>query len=818
MRTLMLVTVSILAPMLCSAQTPAVETGSIQGEVFIKSDDGQRSLVPGMHIALRGPESKETESDAYGRYSFAAVHPGAYTVEANAQGLNGNVAVEVRAGEIAGTPLELSVSAVATSLTVAANAPGVSVETSGSAQSTTIEQATVDDAPNKTEHFDSLLPLVPGVVRGPDGRINMKGTRSAQSGWLLNSANVTDPATGDAAINIPIDVVSSVQVMSSPYDPEYGKFTGAVSSVETRSGNLDTFHYSIQNLMPRFRNRDGAIVGLESVTPRLTVTGPVWKERIAFTQSIEYRFLRTPTESLPPLQRDMKQESFNSFSQVDLKLTDRQTATGSFAVFPQKLAYLGLNTFNPQPSTPDLHERGYETSVQHRYVTGQEGLLTSHVNYERFNADVTPNSTDPYRMLVETTEGGFFNRQQRRSDRIEWQEMYQAGSKQLLGTHVLKVGFDYSHSSYKGREEFLPVDIVGTEGYALQRITFDAPTRFNVRQNEFAWFVGDQWKTGARLSFEFGLRLDHDSVTDSTHAAPRGGATVALTRDRRTLLKAGGGLFYNRVALNVPAFPLFPDRTVVNLDAEGQTLNSTHYANLLAGALRNPRSAAWNVELDRELRHNLVARVSYQQRNTRDNVLITPAMLTTGPSLLLSNAGRDSYKELQITTAYQAKRYSLNASYVRSRAFGDLNDFNQFFGNHAVAVIQPNARAKLPFDAPNRFLTWGEITLPKKITLMPVMEVHTGFPYSVENQLREYVGPRNIERFRPFVSLDAQLLKEIHLPFLGKERKAKVGFGVFNLMNHFDPRDVQSDLNSDRYGTFFNGTPRAFRGKFVVGF
>jgi hypothetical protein len=91
--------------------------------------------------------------------------------------------------------------------------------------------------PNIDEHFESLLPLVPGVVRGPNGLINMKGARSSQNGSLVNSADVTDPAT--EAINIPIDVVSSVQVLSTPFDPEYGKFTGAVSSVETRPGDFD---------------------------------------------------------------------------------------------------------------------------------------------------------------------------------------------------------------------------------------------------------------------------------------------------------------------------------------------------------------------------------------------------------------------------------------------------------------------------------------------------------------------------------------------------------------------------------------------------
>jgi len=40
---------------------------------------------------------------------------------------------------------------------------------------------------------------------------------------------------------------------------------------------------------------------------------------------------------------------------------------------------------------------------------------------------------------------------------------------------------------------------------------------------------------------------------------------------------------------------------------------------------------------------------------------------------------------------------------------------------------------------------------------------------------------------------------------------------VFNLFNHFNPRDVQNDLDSQRFGDFFNGPPRTFRGKFVFG-
>jgi hypothetical protein len=788
---------------------------SIRGDVFTKGTNGEPAVLPGVLIVLHGPITKETESDAKGAFAIDGLPPGTYQIEANALGLSGGLAVEMTPGTSSTVHVEMNVATVSNTVNVTATEAPVVDE---SAQNNTISQSVVEKAPNQEEKIDSLLPLVPGVVRGPDGRINMKGAQATQAGWLVNSTNVTDPATGGQAISLPIDVVSSVQVISNPYDPEYGRFTGAVSSVETRTSNFNKFHFSIQNLVPRARDRDGSIVGIGGFTPRATITGPLIKDRLAFTQSFEYRFVRTPVESLPPLQRDTTLESFDSFSQFDLKISDRQTATLSVAIFPQKFEYLGLNTFNPQPSTENLHQRGDQISAEHSYVAESGALLSSRFAYEEFNADTFPNSQGPYQMLVETTEGGFFNRQNRDTRRLEWEEIYQFSPKHFLGDHQLKVGIDFSHSSYDGRQQFLPVAIVGTAGSTLEQIDFGAPTSFSVQQNEVAWFGGDQWTIGPRLTLDLGLRFDNDSVTNSTHAAPRASLTLALTSDRRTLLKAGAGLFYDRVPLNAPAFPNFPDRTILTFDAAGNVTSSVPYSNAITGGLKNPRSETWNVEVDRQVLENLLIRVAYQQRNTVDDLVVNPET-TAGNSLLsLASSGRDFYREFQLTGRYQIRRQTINASYVRSKATGDLNDFNQFFGNDPQAVIQPNSRGTLAFDAPNRFLAWGEINAPWKLMLMPVLDIHSGFPYSVVNESRQFVGPRNDERFPRFDSFDLQVLRQFELPFHGKEHTVKVGFGVFNLFNHANPRDVQNDLDSNQFGQFFNSAVRTFKGKFVFGF
>ena len=797
---------------LAVAQNAQQATGVVQGVVITIDPDGGRSVVPGAKISLNGLKHIDAEADAEGKFTISGVAPGSYAIIAKAPGLTATRNLVVAAGNVSEINLEMKVEAVNQSVTVTGNANQVDPrEASGT---NTVGESTVRNMPNRNERVDGLLPLVPGVVRGPNGRINMKGARATQNGSLVNSADVTDPATGATAINIPIDVVSSVQVLSTPYDPEYGKFTGAVSNVETRPGEFNKFRVSAQNFVPHLRRLDGSIMGIEAATPRITLSAPIIKDRIAFTESVEYRYERSPVKSLPFLQRDTRLESFESYTQIDMNISKKQTATASFAIFPQKLDYFGLNTFTPQASTPDVHNRGYQAYLQHRYVSTSGDLLTSQVSVKKFDADIFSNSNAPYQLLIETTNGGFFNLQNRETLRTEWEEIFRSHPRHFYGSHELQAGIEFAHSSYEGRQEFRPVEILGLANVPLERIQFGPTANFSVHQNETAWFVGDKWTVSNRLTFNLGLRFDRDSVTDSVNTAPRAGFVLALTKDNKTLLKGGAGLFYDRVPLDIPSFAHLPGRTVVALDPFGAVLSSTAYSNVILNGLQEPRSEVWNLEVDREVIHNLLVRVGYQQRNTVHEFVLSPVAFGSSGILSLSNSGSDFYREFQVTGRYQIGKSTLNASYARSKAFGDLNDFNQFFGNDPQAVIQPNQRGRLNFDAPNRVLAWGEIAGPWKLTVAPVLDIHTGFPYSTTNEFREFVGPRNHLRYPRFVSADLQVLREIRLPV--KEKHARVGFGVYNIFNRFNPRDVQNDVDSFRSGQFFNGVGRSFHGKFIL--
>jgi hypothetical protein len=94
-----------------------------------------------------------------------------------------------------------------------------------------------------------------------------------------------------------------------------------------------------------------------------TKTGAVAFATSSATNAASPRWLATA------FQRNTKLESFSSYSQADITPNSKQTATVSLPVYPQKLGYMGLNAFTPQPSTTDFKKCGYQVYAQcHRDV------------------------------------------------------------------------------------------------------------------------------------------------------------------------------------------------------------------------------------------------------------------------------------------------------------------------------------------------------------------------------------------------------------------------------------------------------------------
>ena len=193
---------SICVASVCPVTAQTATPGAITGTVLVMDSNGA-SVVPGATVTLAGKDTLSVLTDNAGNYSFPSVTPGSYKISAAAPGLAAEQEIEVAAGASLKLLFELKPIGVTTEVEVSDTYQGVTT----AAPTGVVEQKVIQSAPNLNDRFESVLPLIPGVVRGPDGRINLKGARGNQNSNLVNSANVSDPATGSLAISLPIDVV-----------------------------------------------------------------------------------------------------------------------------------------------------------------------------------------------------------------------------------------------------------------------------------------------------------------------------------------------------------------------------------------------------------------------------------------------------------------------------------------------------------------------------------------------------------------------------------------------------------------------------------
>ena len=802
-----------------SAVAAQSATSGIAGAVSVPVPGGQPFVVPGVTLTLTcgSGEPRIEVSNERGEFRFADAPAGVCALAAELQGFkSATTSVVVIAGETVAIVIQLGIETLHEEVTV--HAPLDAGEASPiEAHVERMTAQVMRSAPLASERFQDALPLIPGVVRGPDGLLNINGTRSNQSALRFNSADGTDPVTGEDAIELPIDAVSSVQVRGAAFAPEFGLSAGAMTTVETERAG-DAWHLMLNDLEPRLRRRAGEFRGIESWTPRVTAGGPLVKGEVSLLESAQYEHSQTRVFGLPAFESDTKLQSFESYTRVDWSIGAAQRFTVAAMISPRKTTYAGLNTFNPQAVTPNIRNDNALGSVSDQLVVGQSGVLDTRVSVKQFDATIYPSQgRGPMVLAPDVNTGSYFNDQDRTSRRTEWLTTY--GFTPIGPAHLVKVGAGVTYEAFDGTSTSRPVDIVRANGTLRQEIAFVGSGRLSRGKWGIQGYAQDSWPVSPRLSVQYGARFDADSFTGDVNVAPRGSFTAAVTGDRRTIVRGGAGMFYDPIPLNVASFDQLQERSVTGFAADGITPDGPArlVRNVVASAIHTPRSLNWNVEIDREWIRNVFVRAGYQRRENRFEPVLDPTTLAGGEEiLLLRTDGQSRYREAQITARYQFHGTDqIVGSYTRSSAIGNLNDFNTYLGNIESPVIRSDARGPLPWDVPNRYLFWSNVSLPRGFTVFPLFDLRTGFPLSTIDEERNFVGARNeAGRYPAFMSLDMQVSKRLRL--FG--HNATIGVKVFNATNHFNPRDYQGNLASANYGGFANSVGRTYRGKWVFEF
>ena len=230
--------VALLLMLLFAPALPA-KTVKVKGVIFTVGADHVQTLWPNARVTLKNLDSLSevsTVSSEVGAYIFIGVLPGEYEVSVALVGFE-EIVKRLTVGDSDPSPLDFQLAPKKQIVTVNVTAEPSGVDlSSSSGGSPTLTADLLKSAVRLNQDFQDALPLLPGVVRGPDGLIRIKGGRTNQTNTLVNTASVADPFTGQPALRLPAVAVQSVRVLSNPFSAEYGRFASGVVDVNTRGG------------------------------------------------------------------------------------------------------------------------------------------------------------------------------------------------------------------------------------------------------------------------------------------------------------------------------------------------------------------------------------------------------------------------------------------------------------------------------------------------------------------------------------------------------------------------------------------------------
>ena len=772
-----------------------------------------------------------------GRAALLAPEPGTYEITATKDGFEpfGKTGLNILSS---GVSLDLTLApALARQDSVEVHGT-VSPLDEGASPAVELPAQSARELPGRPATVADALPLVPGVVRTSGGGLQISGAGEHRSALIVNSADVTDPATGQFGLTVPIDSVQNLSVYQTSFLAEYGRFTGGLVSVETRRGG-EKWKWELNDPFPDFRIRSYHLDGLRDATPRLNLEGPLIPGKLYFSEGFEYAVRKTQVYTLPFPYNQKLQEGVNSFAQLDWIASAQQWITATVHVAPQRLGYVNMNFYNPQSTTPDASTHNYTATVaDHLSIWG--GLLENTFSFTRFSANVWGQGSQDLIVTPTGNSGNYFAQQDRNASRLSWTPVYSFAQLNRLGTHNFKMGAYLAGSSDDGQVRDHPIDILdsnnaannASSGRLIERITFTGGQPFRMSDRELAFFGQDHWLLSPDLAVDLGIRTESQAISEAFRVAPRAGIAWTPFGAARTVVRAGFGFFYDRVPLNVYSFSHYPSQVVTLYDsAGGISAGPLSYQNVLgqvgvrfplvsqepAAGNFSPRSATGSIAVEQTVGRSLKLRVGYVQNAGSGLVILNPTPpdpITKTGLYLLSGSGASLYRAFETTARLKlGGQRELFFSYVRSRARGDLNDFAGYLGSFPAPIVRPNQYSYLPADLPNRFLAWGLVSLPHGFRIAPLIEYRTGFPYLATNAYQNYAGIPNLTRFPDFLSVDSRLSKDLKV---NPKYMLRLSISGFNLTNHFNPEAVRSNIADPAFGYLFGQRGRRFTADFDV--
>lgn len=439
---------------------------STGGRIIGHVADPTNAPVAGASVTLANQATgvtNNTQSNGDGDFTFLQVPVGTYTVTVQQQGFKQNVRKDVvlELNQVLTLPVTLQVGSKAETVDVTGEAP--LVDTTSTQLGAVVDSKSVVGLPLNSRDTYQLLQLQPGVqgVGGSDlfygsntaGAVSVNGGRGRSNNFSVNGGDGNDLFVNSPAIQPSPDSIAEFRVLSNTFDAEYGRNSGAVINVVTKSGT-NGWHGSAYEF---FRNKVLDARGfLDPATPDnkqnqfgATIGGPIKKDRTFIFGSYEGRrvvqgitsdTVVVPTQSERTtgvataggvISNDAVAQVLNARCGLGLPLPST-TATGSVpypAVIPvgcyDPVALNLVNQFVPMPNSssgPNIFQSiPDERTFAHQFTIRADHRINDRQNFSAYYYFNDVSDAQPFTKFQAPTPNllpGFGNNNKTRSQQV----------------------------------------------------------------------------------------------------------------------------------------------------------------------------------------------------------------------------------------------------------------------------------------------------------------------------------------------------------------------------------------------------------------
>ncbi|MCP4156764.1 MAG: TonB-dependent receptor, partial [bacterium] len=520
----------LVSLMLAATSIFAIEQGGhVDGNVVL--EDGKS--IPGVSVELSGDNmmgTRTTVSNENGYFRFANTKVGKIKLVFELEGFKKVLRKNIFCSLGKTTTVNIMMEMGSLKEEVIVNATQPVVDMKSSTQQVNISKQAVETLANDRQ-YQSIMAMMPGAI--PGNNPSMMGASDSDNMYQVDGMDSTDPETKTWSTSMNFDNFEEMQVIAQGASAEYGRGTGAVINVVTKSGSnklhgtarvsVTKTDWNAKNSGDRYYSND-ATKYLNETRPSINLGGPIIKDKLWFFGSWEKRNKWKPGAVFHSYE-DWYNEAISETKQyyqghyASGKLSANLGTHSLMAMWsedpikiPNLYAYSGISVVSKE-SELDRIQGGWNANSEWTSTIGSNTYVVGRFAMKRGELNNEAKNYDPVFL-----KGGFYSNGAL-SEYLTKREFEQYilnvshFADTSFGYHDLKAGMEFMniHNSRQSNRypggEFV---IYGFDGVTtIERRIYTDRTDAAKKYNQMVtFFLQDKWEVAKGLTLNLGLRME----------------------------------------------------------------------------------------------------------------------------------------------------------------------------------------------------------------------------------------------------------------------------------------------------------------------